>query len=88
MLQQRAPLIFAGQLYLNSSLNEYMIVTKNTRGQVSYAGKGFRGSSSDCTFIEIFHPVNPQDVEPQEINDLLEFCEHGTKVSVGFIQED
>jgi hypothetical protein len=88
MNNQRAPMILAGQLYLNESLNEYMIVTGCTRGQVKYAGKGFKGHSEDQSFIERFKPVDPADVEPQEIHELLELCPVGTQVRTGFISQD
>jgi hypothetical protein len=88
MIPARAPMISAGQLYLHTELNEYMIVTGNKRGQVQYAGEGFRGHSEDQSFIERFSPVDPSDVDDAEINSLLAFCPKGTKASVGFIVED
>lgn len=88
MIQQRAPMISAGQLFLNADLNEYLIVTKNARGQISYAGIGFKGHSEDQSFIERFQPVDPADVSSDEINALLAFCAPGTRVSTGFILEE
>lgn len=88
MNNQRAPMILTGQMYLNAQLNEYMIVTKTNRGQVSYAGAGFKGNSEDFSFIERFKPVDPLDVEPQEILSLLDLCPHGTRASTGFISQD
>lgn len=88
MLPTRAPLISAGQIYLNSALNEYMIVTKNVRGQVHYAGLGFVGQVEDESFLKIFEPVDPADVLDAELASLLKFCAPGTKASVGFIRED
>ena len=84
----RAPMIAVGQLYLNEPLNEYLIVTGNRRGQVSYAGNGFRGHSEDQSFIERFKPVDPADVDRAEVESLLTNCPPGTKALVGFIQED
>jgi len=81
-------MILAGQLYLHEQLNEYMIVTGTARGQVKYAGKGFNGHSEDQSFIERFKPVDPTDVEPQEIFELLELCPVGTQARIGFIQQD
>ena len=52
MNQDRAPLIVTGQIYLNEALNEYIIVTKNNRGQISYAGNGFMGRQIDEDFID------------------------------------
>jgi len=81
-------MITVGQLYLHEQLNEYMVVTKVLRGQVYYGGKGFKGFSENITFLDRFKPVDPADVEPQEIVELLELCPRGTRASIGFIQED
>jgi len=50
MNPNRTPLIEAGQIYLNEGLNEYLIVTKNARGQIWYEGAGFRGQLEDFDF--------------------------------------
>lgn len=81
-------MILAGQLYLNEELNEYMVITGTARGQIKYAGKGFKGHSEDQSFIERFKPVDPADVEPQEIFELLELCPIGTTAKTGFIQQN
>lgn len=88
MNPNRTPLIEAGQLYLNDSLNEYLIVTRNNRGQVYYEGSGFRGSCEDYTFLEKFQPVDPEDVDEVEINYLLSLCPEGTQAAIGIIGED
>jgi len=85
MLQQRAPIIAIGQIYLQAELNEYMIITKNARGQVTYAGKGFVGHAEDQSFIERFNPVNPDDVDASEVESLLSYCPTNTRVSTGYI---
>lgn len=87
MQQSRAPLIFAGQLYLNSELNEYLIVTKNHREQIYYAGVGFRGHFEDETFLDHFKPVDPADVDPAELRVLESLCGDNIKASIGFIRE-
>lgn len=83
----RPPLIVAGQLYLNDFINEYLIVTANNRGQISYAGIGFRGQAEDATFIERFQPVNPEDVDKMELATLLSFCPDDVEASTGYIPE-
>lgn len=88
MNQQRAPMILAGQIFYNEPLNEYLIVTKANRGQISYAGNGFKGHSEDQSFIERFKPVNPTDVDANELVDLLSNCAPGTQASTGFISQD
>lgn len=87
MLQQRAPIITVGQVYLQAELNEYMIITKNARGQVTYAGNGFVGHAEDQSFIERFNPVNPDDVDAVEVEVLLSYCPANTRVSTGYILE-
>ena len=87
MLSNRAPLIQVGQLFLNEGLNEYLIITRNNQGQVSYAGNGFRGSLEDFDFIEKFPAVDPADVDPSELEQLLSNCPPGTVAAVGFVGE-
>jgi uncharacterized Fe-S cluster protein YjdI len=87
MISNRAPLIHVGQLFLNENLNEYLIITRNHQGQVSYAGNGFRGSLEDYDFIEKFPAVDPDNVEAEELQYLLSQCPPGTVASVGFISE-
>lgn len=88
MISNRAPLIQVGQLFLNEGLNEYLIVTRNNQGQVSYAGNGFRGSLEDYDFMEKFPAVDPDNVATDEIQILLAFCPEGTEVSVGFVSDE
>ena len=85
MIPQRSPLILAGQIYLSEDLDEYLIVTRNNRGQIYYEGDGFKGQSEDWTFIEKFKPVDPDDVDNDEITCLIEKCPCGTKAMVGYI---
>lgn len=88
MNNHRLPMIRIGQLYLHEDLNEYIVITRTERGQVRYAGNGVNGHAEAITFLEKFQPVDPMDVEPQEIHDLLELCPIGTRASTGYIKED
>lgn len=83
----RAPLILVGQIYLNPDVQEYLIVTNNNRGQVSYEGVGFKGQAEDETFIERFGPVDPEDVDTPELQELLSFCPAETEALVGYIAD-
>lgn len=83
MSQTHTPIILAGQLYLNDFLNEYLIVTNSYRGQIAYIGKGFKGNLEIETFLERFLPVNPVDVDSEELNFLVSLCPPGTKASTG-----
>lgn len=87
MISNRAPLIKVGQLFLNEGLNEYLIVTRNHQGQIAYAGPGFRGNLEDYDFIEKFPAVDPADVDPAELQQLLAHCPENTIPTVGFIPE-
>lgn len=88
MIPQKPPLILAGQVYLNDELNEYLIVTKSNRGQINYRGNGFCGQFEDHEFIEKFEPVNPVDIDEDELKDLLFMCPDGTEAKIGFIMEE
>ncbi len=65
------------------SVNEYLIVTGNNRGQISYQGVGFKGQDEDAVFIRMFDPVDPIDVDPMELQELLNFCPAGTHALTG-----
>ena len=81
------PIILVGQLYLHPEVNEYLTVTKNDGGEVSYGGLGFRGILEDEDFIERFQPVDPADVSAEEISDLISLCPKNTTAKVGFIKD-
>ena len=83
----RTPTVRVGQIYLHEGLNEYLIVTKNNRGEVYFEGNGFRGHAEDVSFIERFPAVDPADVDDVEIEYLLTMCPPGTEATVGFVEE-
>lgn len=87
MYQARRPLIQVGQIYLSPAHDDYLIVTKTDRGEISYSGQGFRGRLEDETFIQLFPPVDPADVELEELKTLLSYCPPGTIPLVGFIHD-
>jgi len=86
MIPQRSPLIQIGQIYLNEELDEYLIVTRNNRGQIYYEGDGFSGQAEDWSFIERFPPVDPDDVDIEEIILLVGKCPCGTEAKVGYVE--
>lgn len=88
MIPLRSPLIQVGQFYLNEWLDEYLIVTKNNRGQIHYEGDGFNGQSEDWCFIEKFPPVDPEDVDALEIISLVSKCPFGTQAKIGYIMSE
>jgi hypothetical protein len=83
----KSPLILVGQIYLNTEVQEYLVVTNNNRGQISYEGVGFKGQAEDLTFIERFGPVDPTDVDADELTELLAFCPSGTEALVGYVPD-
>lgn len=85
MILTRSPLIVVGQVFLNTGANEYAVITSNNRGHISFAGIGFKGQCDDVTFIERFPPVDPQDLDEYEVEELLSFVPTGTVLSTGFI---
>lgn len=88
MLCTKSPLIVTGQIYLNEELDEYLIVIKNNRGQVYYKGDGFGGQAEDASFMTRYLPVDPEDVEEEELVFLLSFCPDGTCAKIGYIMND
>lgn len=87
MDSKRSPLITEGQVYLNTDLNEYMVVTHVNRSQVSYMGRGFRGQADSFAFIEQFQPVNPTDLSSVEIDALFEFVPNLDELKIGYLEE-
>lgn len=79
------PQIKVGGIYLNDFVNEYLIVTKTNQGQIFYSGHGFTGQANDEVFLERFLPVDPADVHPDELNELLTFCPSGTEPLTGYV---
>ena len=88
MLLNKSPLIQTGQVYLHETLDEYLIVTRNNSGLVTYCGDGFKGSLDDFSFIDRFPPVDPEDVCPVELQGLLSFCPDGTSPKIGYIIDE
>jgi hypothetical protein len=84
----RSPIILVGQVFLNEDANEYTVITNNNRGQLSFAGIGFKGQCEDVAFIERFPPVNPEDLDTMEYAEMLSFCPDGTLLSTGFIEDN
>lgn len=81
-------MITVGQVYFNEDADDYLVVTKNERGQVQYIGHGFFGHSEDQSFIERFKPVDPEDLTASERLTLISLAPQGTKLQTGFILEE
>jgi hypothetical protein len=81
------PILLEGQLYYDEEKNEYLIITRNRGGVISYSGPGFRGQLDDEVFLDRFQPVDPADLDDGELNMLTAFCSPNTTAKVGFIKE-
>lgn len=94
MQATRSPIITEGQVYYHEPDNTYLVVTKKLGEMVRYTCQphggfvGVRGSLEDIDFIERFQPVDPADLTVDERAELLSYCQPGTTLKVGFIQED
>lgn len=94
MQPTRSPIILPGQVYYHEETNVYLVVTKKVGEMVRYTRQpygsfvGVRGSMEDTDFIEAFQPVDPADLTADEHTELLSYCQPGTTLKVGFIQED
>jgi hypothetical protein len=83
----RTPIIVAGQVYLHSELNEYLVVTKSTRGDIQFKGLGFGGMNDVDMFLERFGPVDPTDLTKEEMADLNALVP-GVSLSTGWVELD
>jgi hypothetical protein len=84
----RTPIIIPGQVYLHPQLNEYLVVTRATRGDIQFKGPGFSGMNEVELFLERFGPVDPADLDEAECNALLVLLNTPCKLSVGWVQPD
>lgn len=87
---KRTPIIIVGQVYLHLNLNEYVVVTKSTRGDIQFKGNGFGGMNEAELFLERFGPVDPSDLDETETAQLLKLLDRpGVPLSIGWVvQED
>ncbi len=83
---KRTPIIIPGQVYLNPMVNEYLVVTKATRGDIQFRGPGFNGMNEVERFLERFGPVDPIDLTEEESKMLLDLLSKpGIPLSMGWV---
>ncbi len=82
---KRTPIIVVGQVYLHTEVNDYLVVTKSTRGEICFSGHGFSGRNEVERFLERFGPVDPSDLEEHEAQALLAHLAPNTKLSTGWV---
>jgi hypothetical protein len=85
--QSKPVIVQVGQMYYDESKNDYLIVTKHRGDLTSYAGHGFCGQAETESFLDRFQPVDPDDVETDELAAYLNFCPPGTEAKVGYIKD-
>lgn len=68
------PIISPGQVYFNSGRTDYLVVTRNTRDHISYAGDNFTGRQDAEDFLFKRKPVNPETLPPDKFLALQALC--------------
>jgi len=87
-LKQTKPIIvLPGQLYYDETKNEYLIVSRHQGDTTSYEGRGFRGMLETDEFLERFQPVDPADLEQEELDELVNLCRVPVTPKIGFIKD-
>ena len=76
-------IVLPGQVYYHEQLNEYLVVTRANRGDISYSGPGFRGNMEVETFLSTFQPVDVDDLEEGEALTLVNLA--GTQLKTGYV---
>lgn len=86
---KRTPIIVPGQVYLNPTVNEYLVVTKATRGDIQFRGPGFNGMNEVELFLDRFGPVDPNDLTVHETEMLLSLLNKpGVQLSIGWVSSE
>ncbi len=79
------PIIVQGQVYLNTNLNEYAVITKANQGEIKYAGPGFSGVLDAEVFLERHGPVDPADLDANERKSLTALVPEGVPLRTGWV---
>ena len=84
------PIVLPGQMYLHVELNDYIVITKNSAGYVSYEGKEVRGKCDISTLMDqtVFMPSDPASLTNNEIMRMQSHLRPGTKLSTGVVVID
>lgn len=76
------PIVLPGQVYLHRELEDYLVVTRATRGEIVYRGPAASGRRDIREFLQSFDPVDPVDLTPAERAQLTELA--GAELRVGW----
>ena len=87
MKQSKPIIILPGQLYYDETKNEYLIISRHQGDTTSYEGHGFRGMLETDEFLERFQPVDPADLEQEELDELVNLCRVPVVPKIGFIKD-
>ncbi len=82
---KRTPIIVPGQVFLHPT-NEYIVVTKANRGDISFKGQGITGMHEAELFLKRFGPVDPADLSAEEQQALHQFTDK--PLSTGWVVQD
>lgn len=83
----RTPIVIPGQVFLHAELNEYLVVTKATRGDIQFKGPGFSGMNEVELFLKRFGPVDPVDLDDSETLMLKNLLNSPSiQLSTGWVQ--
>lgn len=88
---KRTPIVVPGQVYLHTDYNDYLVVTKVNRGEITFKGPGFGGINELEMFLTRFGPVDPLDLDTIEagiLNDLLEQANSKASLLMGWVTSD
>jgi hypothetical protein len=85
---KRTPIIVQGQVYLHAGYNEYLVVVKVNRTDISFKGPGFSGMNEAELFLERFGPVDPVDLSADERTVLEALIPSSSILSVGWVERD
>jgi hypothetical protein len=79
------PIVLQGQVYYHSGLNEYLVVTKALKGDITYAGPGIKGHLEIEDFLERFQPVDVRDLDDDETKQLEVLA--GSPLLTGYVSQ-
>jgi len=79
------PIVLQGQVYFHDGLNEYIVVTRALKGDITYAGPGIKGHMDVEDFLEKYAPVDVNDLDADEKKQLSSLA--GAELSTGYVSE-
>lgn len=86
---KRTPIIVAGQVYLHTELDEYVVVIKAKCGEIQYKAEKFCGQNDVELFLTRFEPVDPINLKQEEHELLLKLLDKpSVPLSIGWVQPE